>query len=51
MTGNPVLQQEKTVIKGCKVTIQVDENRGKVEHCTAENSGRVTAVIHPQKKK
>jgi len=45
------LQQEKTVIKGCKVTIQVDENRGKVEHCTAENSGRVTAVIHPQKKK
>lgn len=51
MTGNPVLQQEKTVIKGCKVTIQVDENRGKVEQCTAENSGRVTAVIHPQKKK
>lgn len=51
MTGNPVLQQEKSVIKGCRVIIQVDENRGKVEQCADENSGRVTAIIHPRKKK
>jgi len=51
MTGNPVLRQEKSVIKGCRVIIQVDENRGKVEQCADENSGRVTAIIHPRKKK
>lgn len=51
MTGNPVLQQEKSVIKGCRVIIQVDENRGKVEQCADENAGRVTAIIHPRKKK
>ncbi|MDD3250768.1 MAG: hypothetical protein GX874_13460 [Smithella sp.] len=51
MTGNPVLQQRKSVIKGCRVIIQVDENRGKVEQCAEENSGRVTAIIHSQKKK
>ena len=51
LTGNPVLQQEKSVIKGCRVIIQVDENRGKVEQCADENSGRVTAIIHPRKKK
>jgi len=51
MTGNPVLQQEKSVIKGCRVIIQVDENRGRVEQCADENSGRVTAIIHPRKQK
>jgi lipopolysaccharide export system protein LptA len=51
MTGNPVLQDGKNVIKGCKVTIYISENRGKVEQCEAGNSGRVTATIHPQDKK
>ena len=51
MTGNPVLQQGKNVIKGCRVIVYIEENRGKVEQCEAENSGRVTAIIHPQDKK
>lgn len=51
MTGNPVLQQGKNIIKGCRVVIYANENRGKVEQCPAENSGRVTAIIQPQDKK
>lgn len=51
MTGNPVLQQGKTTIKGCRVIIHIDENRGKVEQCEGDKSGRVTAIIHPQDKK
>jgi len=51
MTGNPVLRQGKNVIKGCRVIIFIDENRGKVEQCATENSGRVTAIIQPQDKK
>jgi len=50
MTGNPVLKQGQNVIKGCKVTIYIDEKRGKVEPCDTINSGRVSAVIHPQDK-
>jgi lipopolysaccharide export system protein LptA len=50
MTGNPVLQQGKNTIKGCRVVIYISENRGKVEQCEAENSGRVTAIIHPEGK-
>jgi lipopolysaccharide export system protein LptA len=51
MTGNPVLQEGKNVIKGCRVIIFINENRGKVEQCDSENSGRVTAIIHQQGKK
>lgn len=51
LTGKPVLQQGKNVIKGCRVIVYVNENRGKVEPCPTENSGRVTAIIHPEKKK
>lgn len=51
MTGNPVLQQGKNVIKGCRVVIFIDESRGKVEQCETGNSGRVTAIIHPEEKK
>ncbi len=51
MTGNPVLQQGKNTIKGCRVIIYINENRGKVEQCETENSGRVTAIIHPEGKK
>ncbi len=48
MTGQPVLKQGRNVIKGCKVFIYVNENRGEVQKCDTENSGRVTAVIHPK---
>lgn len=51
MTGNPVLRQGKNVIKGCKVTVYIDQNRGEVEKCDSEKSGRVTAIIHPEEKK
>lgn len=51
LTGNPVLQEGKNTIKGCKVTIFLNENRGKVENCsTPEKKERVTAIIHPQGK-
>ncbi len=51
MTGQPVLKQGRNVIKGCKVFIYVNENRGEVQKCDTENSGRVTAIIHPKDKK
>ena len=51
MTGNSVLKQGKNIIKGCKVIIYLNENKGDVQRCDAENSGRVTAIIHPQDKK
>lgn len=51
LSGNPVLQQGNNVIKGCKVIFYSNEERGRVEPCAQENSGRVTATIHTQKKK
>jgi len=51
MTGNPVLQQGKNVIKGCRVVIFIDESRGEVQKCETESTGRVTAIIHPEEKK
>lgn len=51
LSGNPALQQGNNIIKGCKVIFYSHEDRGKVEPCPAENSGRVTATIHTQKKK
>lgn len=51
MTGKPVLQQGKNVIKGCKVIFYINENRGEMVKCAEENSGRVTAIIQPQDKK
>ena len=51
MTGNPVLRQGRNIIKGCRVIIFIDENRGKVEQCDAGNAERVTAIIHPQDNK
>ncbi|MBP7342061.1 MAG: lipopolysaccharide transport periplasmic protein LptA [Smithellaceae bacterium] len=51
MTGNPVLKQGKNLIKGCRVVIFIDENRGRVEQCDAGGKERVTAIIHPQEKK
>jgi lipopolysaccharide export system protein LptA len=51
MTGNALLKQGKNTVKGCKVTVYLDQNRGEVERCTAENSERVTAIIHPEDQK
>lgn len=51
MTGNPVLQDGNNTIKGCRIIIFINENRGKVEQCGTGSSGRVTAIIHPQGKK
>ena len=48
LTGSPVLQDGNNIIKGCKVIVYLNEGRGKVEPCIAENSGRVTAIIHPK---
>jgi lipopolysaccharide export system protein LptA len=39
------------LVKGCKVTVYLDQNRGEVERCAAENAGRVTAIIHPEDQK
>ena len=51
MTGNPVLQDGNNTIKGCRVVIYINENRGKVEKCETGDSKRVTATIVPQGKK
>ncbi len=40
VTGNALLKQGKNTVKGCKVTVYLDQNRGEVERCTAENSER-----------
>jgi lipopolysaccharide export system protein LptA len=48
LSGNPVLREGKNVIKGCRVVFYINENRGKVETCASENSGRVTAIITPR---
>lgn len=51
MTGNAFLKQGKNMVKGCKVTVYLDQNRGEVERCAAENAERVTAIIHPEDQK
>lgn len=47
MTGNPVLRDGKNVIKGDKVIVFVNEDRGVVE---SNPQKRVKAVIYPQEK-
>jgi len=49
LTGNPLLREDKSTIKGCKVIIYVNEDRGVVESCNSEKE-RVKAVIYPQEK-
>jgi lipopolysaccharide export system protein LptA len=44
MTGNPVLREGANVIRGDRVVVFLDENRGVVE--SAQNK-RVTATIYP----
>lgn len=48
MTGNTVLREEKNIVRGNKITLLLDENRGLVE---AEKGKRVTAVIYPSDQK
>jgi lipopolysaccharide export system protein LptA len=47
MTGNPTLRDGKNLIKGNKVIVFVNEDRGVVESDTKK---RVKAVIYPQEK-
>jgi lipopolysaccharide export system protein LptA len=47
MTGNPVIREKKNTIKGCKVTIYLNEDRGLVEKCEGK---KVFMEIHPEEK-
>jgi lipopolysaccharide export system protein LptA len=49
LTGNPLLREDKSTIKGCKIIIYTNEDRGVVESCDPEKE-RVKAVIYPQEK-
>jgi len=48
ITGNVVMREGKSVVKGCRVTIYLNENRGKVEQCEPGAKQRVQAIIYPQ---
>jgi lipopolysaccharide export system protein LptA len=48
MTGNAVMQEGKSVIRGHKITLFMAEDRGIVE---AQERKRVTATIYPSEKK
>jgi lipopolysaccharide export system protein LptA len=47
MTGNPILRDGKNTIKGDKVIVFVNEDRGVVE---SDAKKRVKAIIYPQEK-
>ncbi len=48
MTGNTVMREGKNVIRGNKITLLLNENRGLVE---AQEQKRVTATIYPNEGK
>ena len=48
MTGNAVMREGKNIIKGGKIIVFLDEDRGVVE---SGESKRVTATIYPNEKK
>jgi lipopolysaccharide export system protein LptA len=48
MTGNAVMREGKNIIKGGKIIVFLDEDRGVVE---SSESKRVTATIYPNEKK
>jgi lipopolysaccharide export system protein LptA len=48
MTGNAVMREGKNIIKGGKIIVFLDEDRGIVE---GSESKRVTATIYPDEKK
>src|SRR4030066_1664574 len=43
LTGNVVMSEGNNIIKGCKATIYLNENRGKVEECEPGEKQRVQA--------
>ncbi|MDD5169436.1 MAG: lipopolysaccharide transport periplasmic protein LptA [Syntrophales bacterium] len=48
MTGNAVMREGKNVIRGTKITLLMNENRGIVE---GQEKKRVTATIYPSENK
>ena len=48
MTGNAIMREGKNVIRGTKITLLMDENRGIVE---GQEKRRVTATIYPSENK
>ena len=51
VTGNALLREGKNSIKGCRVIVYLNENRGRAEGCGQEKKERVKAVIYPPEKK
>lgn len=51
LTGNVVMREGKNIIKGCKATIYLNENRGKMEECESGKKQRVRATIYSQETK
>jgi lipopolysaccharide transport protein LptA len=51
LTGNAELREGKNSIKGCRIIVYLNENRGKAETCSPKKKERVKAVIYPSKKK
>ncbi len=51
LIGNVIMREGSSVIKGCKATIYLNENRGKVEECETGEKRRVHAKIYPQETK
>jgi len=47
LLGNTILREDKNVVRGHKITLLLDENRGIVE---AQKGKRVTATIYPSDK-
>jgi lipopolysaccharide export system protein LptA len=48
LIGNVVMREGNNIVKGCKATIYLNENRGKIEVCEAEKKQRVQARIFTQ---
>jgi lipopolysaccharide export system protein LptA len=48
LIGNVVMREGNNIIKGCKATVYLNENRGKVEECEPEKKQRVHARIYRQ---
>jgi lipopolysaccharide transport protein LptA len=51
LTSNALLREGKNSIKGCRIIVYLNENRGKAEACSPEKKERVKAVIYPSNKK
>jgi lipopolysaccharide export system protein LptA len=47
MTGNATMREGKNVVRGHKITLMINEDRGIVE---AQERKRVTAIIYPKEK-